>query len=717
MLELYNELKKIAILLYEDDDVGLLRLKNILEMLTKQLLGLAQSSQSEEYVRFITQCVKKINMALQHGDKILAADTLYFEIGMLLANGEVSAEIEDNEVLSKAVDENIYNKNKEALKKNEILYKKLNEYADGFSLQNSIVQADQYGNMILYKDNYYWRLNSIYNRKQAAKYGTKQLITHEYVAIMFIMGLGNTDYIKEVIDNFPKDMIVIIYEPEKEIFAANMYCNNMECILKREKTFLFVEELNEEQIGDYVRMAAQNLAPSHIVTYYSPVYAQLYMDNIKRIIEICCDSLTYNVMYENTIVMKAEQINYNRIKSIPLMLDSIMLSDLKNKLQMNDNLDMKAAIIVAAGPSLDKNIEQLKLAKGRAFILAVDSSIRMLLKHNIQPDVIVTIDPDKERILFENDLAKRTPIIYSSWSTYDAIYKLTGRKIFCNTNQFTADFLKLLDKKEPYIVCGGNVATTAISIAHYLGFENLITIGLDLAFAGDKKHASVAYDDGGINEKESVLYDYVEGQNGEQLLTYKNFVYYKKAIEENMQNLNWNLINATEGGALIKGAISMSLKEAIEKYCYKECNYKSVIENMKNSFTEEDKKKALAILKNCIGECHEISKAFEQCTDLYDKILLKRSVDEIRELLSKIDLIHEKIGKKFIMDMITDYATQNVDKQLAILYEQMKVKDGQSSLNDIQDLVYKGKKVTDAFKEATKHTENLLIETVRKLES
>ena len=55
MLELYNELKKIAILLYEDDDVGLLRLKNILEMLTKQLLGLAQSSQSEEYVRFITQ--------------------------------------------------------------------------------------------------------------------------------------------------------------------------------------------------------------------------------------------------------------------------------------------------------------------------------------------------------------------------------------------------------------------------------------------------------------------------------------------------------------------------------------------------------------------------------------------------------------------------------------------------------------------------------------
>lgn len=59
MLELYNELKKIAILLYEDDDVGLLRLKNILEMLTKQLLGLAQSSQSEEYVRFITQCVKK----------------------------------------------------------------------------------------------------------------------------------------------------------------------------------------------------------------------------------------------------------------------------------------------------------------------------------------------------------------------------------------------------------------------------------------------------------------------------------------------------------------------------------------------------------------------------------------------------------------------------------------------------------------------------------
>lgn len=64
------------------------------------------------------------------------------------------------------------------------------------------------------------------------------------------------------------------------------------------------------------------------------------------------------------------------------------------------------------------------------------------------------------------------------------------------------------------------VANMVLSILNYLGFHKIIAIGLDLAFLKDKKHASVVYDDGGINEAEKDDYTEVKGQNGETLLTY-----------------------------------------------------------------------------------------------------------------------------------------------------------------------------------------------------
>lgn len=44
-------------------------------------------------------------------------------------------------------------------------------------------------------------------------------------------------------------------------------------------------------------------------------------------------------------------------------------------------------IVVAAGPSLNKNIYELKKAKGKAFIVAVDTAIKPLLKAGIVPDM------------------------------------------------------------------------------------------------------------------------------------------------------------------------------------------------------------------------------------------------------------------------------------------------------------------------------------------
>jgi len=50
-------------------------------------------------------------------------------------------------------------------------------------------------------------------------------------------------------------------------------------------------------------------------------------------------------------------------------------------------------IIVSTGPSLDKNIDLLKEAKGRALIISAGSALRPLLMRNIKPDFFAIIDP------------------------------------------------------------------------------------------------------------------------------------------------------------------------------------------------------------------------------------------------------------------------------------------------------------------------------------
>jgi len=48
---------------------------------------------------------------------------------------------------------------------------------------------------------------------------------------------------------------------------------------------------------------------------------------------------------------------------------------------------------VSTGPSLDKNIDLLKEAKGRALIISAGSALRPLLMRNIKPDFFAIIDP------------------------------------------------------------------------------------------------------------------------------------------------------------------------------------------------------------------------------------------------------------------------------------------------------------------------------------
>src|SRR2546425_6410828 len=50
-------------------------------------------------------------------------------------------------------------------------------------------------------------------------------------------------------------------------------------------------------------------------------------------------------------------------------------------------------VIVSAGPSLDRNIRELRNMEGRCFILAVDTALRPLLAAGVAPHAVIIADP------------------------------------------------------------------------------------------------------------------------------------------------------------------------------------------------------------------------------------------------------------------------------------------------------------------------------------
>ena len=84
----------------------------------------------------------------------------------------------------------------------------------------------------------------------------------------------------------------------------------------------------------------------------------------------------------------------------------------------------------------------LKKAQGKAFIIAVDSAIRMCLKHKITPDAVVTIDPIKMKYYLKMIWQKNIPVFYCLNSRYDVLDELNGPKIFANMTEWGDVLLK-----------------------------------------------------------------------------------------------------------------------------------------------------------------------------------------------------------------------------------------------------------------------------------
>jgi len=158
--------------------------------------------------------------------------------------------------------------------------------------------------------------------------------------------------------------------------------------------------------------------------------------------------------------------------------------------QMAHALCGRPAIVVAAGPSLDRNIEHLARVPRGVAILAVNTAAGALARAGIEPTAIVCVESlDVSPQLADLPFLRRLPL-FLELSAHPALWRLPAARIVAMALD-NASMSLFAERLAPGVRLSGGfcVANAAAALAYRLGAAEIVLVGQDLAYPDGRMYA------------------------------------------------------------------------------------------------------------------------------------------------------------------------------------------------------------------------------------
>lgn len=444
----------------------------------------------------------------------------------------------------------------------------------------------------------------------------------EQSAPIFMVGMGNICYLEEILKATSRESVILLYEPSFSIFYKQIQRLNLKETFGEHIIALLVGEINDDS-GSVTTLCQSMLQGNRI-----PIMKHFILPNYK---EICLERiLAFEKMLGNVVSRYVSDLNTTR-RFHHVFVDNLFhnanyIRTNYQAIQLDEVLPKDIpAIVVSAGPSLNKNIDELKKAKNKSFIIAVDTAIKPLISHGITPDMFAIVDGLKPLDLIKVEECRDIPLLTTSVAAKAVLQYHRGKKFFFNEGvSFVNHMYEMNHKFFGPMQSGGSVATLAFSYVSHLGFDRIILVGQDLALTGNKTHADGTFQEK-MQEQDTTHCKMVEGNYEDKVPTRSDFDEYRKWFEEYIANWskkykNFTVINATEGGAKIEGTEIMTLKDAIAQECVKEVDIEKCMESLKPQFDSKEQEKILEYFHNTSNEFKQIASLAATGKHLYEKL-------------------------------------------------------------------------------------------------
>lgn len=426
--------------------------------------------------------------------------------------------------------------------------------------------------------------------------------------LIIIFGLGSGEHIKALLEKLKYENNILIIEPCLEIIKKFLNLSYSKYILEDKRVYLICfNKYIKNILFNFIKpINAYNLC---ILTFAN--YDRLFIEQYKYFVE-CLNDIRNSVVVDLATALKlSKTFFYSFVKNIPYISKAISVNKFKNL------YSGMPAIVVSSGPSLEKNIDQLKELQKHFIIISGLRNLKGLLNIGVIPDFICVVDAMEINYSFVKDyLDLDIPIVFYENSNSKVIKDYNGPKILYVSDK---KLCKLLNDDVDVLYQGGSVAHVCTSFAAYIGCNPIIFIGQDLAYTNDKLHADTSsnsiFSDVTIQENISDDYVWTKDIYGNKVKTSEVFNSFRTRLEDFIDFRNdITFINSTEGGADIKGTKVIDLKTSGKVYKKVEKD-KALIENIlndeNNKFDEKEIKRQLVRNKENLEYILNYIKKFE----------------------------------------------------------------------------------------------------------
>ena len=491
-------------------------------------------------------------------------------------------------------------------------------------------------------------LHSAYDPMREAKRWAENLdIPNQINLIMIGTGLGY--YLLTLFQShLPKIRLLLIIERDIRILKLAFSTTDLRPVIMKKGTrwligyesSRLIDLISKEEWTDIIMHNCKFLTHEPSLQCYPEYY--------QKVQTALLETISHSEVNLRTSFENRGRNQFNLFMNLPAIFNGYLLN------QFKDRFRGYPAVVVAAGPSLDKNIQQLKKINDRAGLIIVDTAQVTFLRNGLWADAVITGDP--------------TPLNFSHFEKIESMQEAflvfhpeVNRQI---TQKFVSHpyVLPLYDKDALLLTylfdqeaqCGTmeramNVGHLAFNFAQYLGFAPIILVGFDFAFPKEGgtthvKDAAVsrsitAIGQDGVVEigekagkaiRETGKMLLVPGYYGDLVPTTMPFLQYIRALEKTIAECPFEVIDATEGGAHFEGAIQMPLEEAISRYLQNtgvEDIWTRIKQQKKNSFSLPALLEKLQVIQQKLMECRKICeslwKMLEEWKGLYYKPVLE----------------------------------------------------------------------------------------------
>ncbi len=545
----------------------------------------------------------------------------------------------------------VYAKNMKVLRKRMGVLDRALQMSQGSECEYIVEQAKNSSKTLaIKKDDKIFQIHSKYNPQREASQQVKNM-GFRNPKMLVILGLGLGYHIRACLEELKdENLFIVVIEKDIEALRAALESVDITDLLNSQKIRWVIgvpEEDGFAVLNDMIKQAGIGfqlfLKTLHIFDH--PVLDKVHGDYHKNMLKAFREA-AHAVIF-----------NYGNCPADSMMGVENIMKNLATIMRNPGVKDLYGAfkgvpgILVSTGPSLDKNVEELKNALGKCVMISADSALKVLLKHDITPHAAVSL----ERIIQVAKMFEELPEDYKEkiWLAASPVirkesYDAWNGPTFMVYRAFA--HFEWINMPKGTMNIGPSCSNMAFKILEAMGCDPIILVGQDCAFqSAEKTHADGAPSVTNLNYKERDLIK-LKGNYQDWVYSSEIFNMFRKSFVTDIAQYRGKCINATEGGAFIEGAHLMPLKEAIAQYCKSSVETLEIFKRKLHYPTELEIKE---VYRNFSQTIRETRKEVEGVIEYCDKG--KKMIDEFEERL-------EKEGFAEIEDFLERFPDDDLDQ-------------------------------------------------------